>query len=130
MELCVAGSVSDLMSICDVTLPEELIALICRMSLKGLDYLHKRKKIHRDIKSGNILLSASGEAHLENMPPFPPLLFVCLLFFFFSACQLVNVMILVLNGWLFFLLYIMRRPNLPTLASRLNLRRRLPNGKQ
>ncbi len=64
MELCAAGSVSDLMNICDVTLPEELIACICQMSLKGLDYLHKRKKIHRDIKCGNILLSAAGNAKL------------------------------------------------------------------
>lgn len=64
MEYCGAGSVCDLMAICERTLTEEQIAVVCRYSLLGLEYLHSQKKIHRDIKSGNILLTTSGECKL------------------------------------------------------------------
>jgi serine/threonine protein kinase len=62
------------MTICEITLPEDMIAIICQMTLRGLDYLHKSRKIHRDVKSGNILLNAKGEiklgAHLHSLAAF------------------------------------------------------------
>jgi serine/threonine protein kinase len=64
MEFCGGGSVSDLMKIVDKTLTEEQIAVVTRDSLKGLLYLHGIKKIHRDIKAGNILLNLKGESKL------------------------------------------------------------------
>ncbi|KAJ3271847.1 Serine/threonine-protein kinase 3 [Terramyces sp. JEL0728] len=66
MELCEAGSVSDVMTICDTCLSEEMISLICYDVLNGLNYLHEKRKIHRDIKAANILLNYRGDAKLGD----------------------------------------------------------------
>ena len=46
-----------------------VIQQIIGASLLGLAYLHKNKNVHRDIKSGNILLTEDGQAKLgkENL---------------------------------------------------------------
>lgn len=64
MEYAAGGSVSDLMKLCKTTLNEEQIATICKDVLHGLADLHEKRRIHRDIKAGNILLTATGEAKL------------------------------------------------------------------
>ena len=56
LEYCNPGSVSDIIKITKRTLNETEIASICHAVLRGLEYLHDTKKIHRDIKAGNILL--------------------------------------------------------------------------
>ncbi|XP_014771634.1 serine/threonine-protein kinase 3 [Octopus bimaculoides] len=66
MEYCGAGSVSDIMRLRNKTLNELEIATILSYTLKGLDYLHSRRKIHRDIKAGNILLNNEGQAKLAD----------------------------------------------------------------
>ena len=66
IEFCPAGSVSDIVKLMKTNMTENEIAAICRNTLAGLQYLHDRKKIHRDIKAGNILLSLQGEAKLAD----------------------------------------------------------------
>jgi serine/threonine protein kinase len=66
MEYCGAGSMCDLMAICDITLTEAQIRAVCRCALQGLEYLHRQGTIHRDIKAGNILLTEVGECKLAD----------------------------------------------------------------
>lgn len=51
---------------CSHQLTEEEIATILKSTLKGLEYLHFMRKIHRDIKAGNILLNTEGHAKLAD----------------------------------------------------------------
>ena len=66
MEYCIAGSVCDIMKLLQITFSEEQIGPILSDTLKGLEYLHLKKKIHRDIKAGNILLDVFGNAKLAD----------------------------------------------------------------
>ena len=56
MEYCSCGSIRDIINASGKPISEMAISYICSEALLGLQYLHQRNRIHRDIKSGNILL--------------------------------------------------------------------------
>ncbi|KAH8905005.1 Pkinase-domain-containing protein [Coniochaeta sp. PMI_546] len=64
MEFCSGGSCADLMK--PGLIGEDYIAIVVRELLLGLDYLHSDKKLHRDVKAANVLLSASGQVKLAD----------------------------------------------------------------
>ena len=43
------------------------MATILRDALTGLEYLHFRWRIHRDVKAANILLDATGTSKLADL---------------------------------------------------------------
>lgn len=49
-----------------IQMKEEEIAVVLQYALRGLEYLHFKRKIHRDIKAGNILLNLEGHAKLAD----------------------------------------------------------------
>ncbi|KAB5522813.1 kinase-like domain-containing protein, partial [Coniochaeta sp. 2T2.1] len=64
MEFCSGGSCADLMK--PGLIGEDYIAIVVRELLLGLDYLHSDKKLHRDVKAANVLLSAGGQVKLAD----------------------------------------------------------------
>ncbi|KHJ75230.1 hypothetical protein OESDEN_25154, partial [Oesophagostomum dentatum] len=67
MEYCI-GSAADIVDVLRQGLREIEISAICSETLSALDYLHHLKRIHRDIKAGNILLSDSAHVKLGVLP--------------------------------------------------------------
>lgn len=48
-------------------IPETILGMMTVQILKGLEYLHKTKKvIHRDIKPSNILLNKKGQVKIAD----------------------------------------------------------------
>jgi serine/threonine-protein kinase 24/25/MST4 len=64
MEFMGGGSVRDLIAI--KRMSELEIATVIAQVLRGLDFLHRNRKIHRDIKAANILLHLNGEVKLGD----------------------------------------------------------------
>lgn len=66
MEFCRYGSLSNIMRIRKHAFLEPELSLITHDIVMGLDYLHSKEVIHRDIKPGNILMNHYGESKLGN----------------------------------------------------------------
>ena len=47
-------------------IPEQVIAYITREILLGLQALHDKRQLHRDLKSDNILLSLNGDVKIAD----------------------------------------------------------------
>ena len=61
-----AGSVEGLINARRQPFPEKVAASILYQCCWGLGYLHFERRLHRDVKPGNILLSSRGEARLSD----------------------------------------------------------------
>mmetsp|Transcript_9008 Transcript_9008/g.27079 ORF Transcript_9008/g.27079 Transcript_9008/m.27079 type:complete len:682 (+) Transcript_9008:44-2089(+) len=67
MPLLTGGSVESLMQcLYPEGFPEALTKYLLHEALKGLDYFHKQKQLHRDVKAANILLTSNGNAMLSD----------------------------------------------------------------
>ncbi|EST05922.1 Protein kinase domain protein [Kalmanozyma brasiliensis GHG001] len=64
MEFMEGGALTDVID--NNTLEEDQIAAICMETCKGLEHLHSQSIIHRDIKSDNVLLNASGQVKITD----------------------------------------------------------------
>ena len=64
MEYLDGGALTDLLTYSQLT--EPMMAFICRESLLSLDYVHVSNRIHRDIKSDNILINTVGKVKLAD----------------------------------------------------------------
>jgi serine/threonine-protein kinase OSR1/STK39 len=68
MDYMAGGSVLDIMKWrFPKGLEESLCATILREALKGIAYFHHSGSIHRDVKSANILISATGDVRLADL---------------------------------------------------------------
>ena len=66
MEYCL-GTVSDILEVHKTSMLTAIeISAICKGTLSALAYLHANKKIHRDVKAGNILLTERGVVKLGD----------------------------------------------------------------
>ncbi|KAI5968667.1 CLA4 [Candida margitis] len=66
MEYMEGGSLTEIIENNEFKLSERQIATICFETLKGLQHLHKKHIIHRDIKSDNVLLDAFGNVKITD----------------------------------------------------------------
>ena len=64
MEYMEGGSLTDVVT--NNMMMEGQIAAVCQEVLEGLQHLHSKGVIHRDIKSDNILLSLHGDIKLSK----------------------------------------------------------------
>jgi len=67
MEFMGGGSLTDILELHKhLDIKEEYIARVMLESLKALEYIHSLHRIHRDIKSDNILLDTNGSIKLAD----------------------------------------------------------------
>jgi len=67
MEFMDGGNLTDVLEqFNSVKMSEPQIAYVCLCTLRALSYIHDNHRIHRDIKSDNILLSTRGEVKIAD----------------------------------------------------------------
>lgn len=67
-EFMFGGSVSDILKLGygQGIKDESIVAAIIRSVVRGLRYFHRNKEIHRDVRSGNILISQTGIVKISD----------------------------------------------------------------
>ena len=65
MELMVGGSLTDCLDI-KQPMAEDLIAYVCKKMLMALSFMHHEYRLHRDIKSDNVLVNNRGEVKVAD----------------------------------------------------------------
>ncbi|CAH8464850.1 unnamed protein product [Schistosoma margrebowiei] len=66
MEYCGGQSMQDIYLYTRRPLEEDCIAFVSRETLQGLNFMHNRGRIHRDIKGANILLTDNGHVKVAD----------------------------------------------------------------
>ncbi|XP_068626124.1 serine/threonine-protein kinase 10 [Battus philenor] len=66
LEYCDGGALDSVMSELEKGLSEAQIAYVCREMCRGLEFLHGRRVIHRDLKAGNVLATMTGGVKLAD----------------------------------------------------------------
>lgn len=66
IEFCGGGAVDSIMVDLEKALTEPQIRYLCREICRGLEFLHKCKVIHRDLKAGNVLLTLDGGVKIAD----------------------------------------------------------------
>eukprot|EP01129_Flabellula_baltica_P002228 TRINITY_DN12062_c0_g1_i1.p1 TRINITY_DN12062_c0_g1~~TRINITY_DN12062_c0_g1_i1.p1 ORF type:complete len:482 (+),score=91.02 TRINITY_DN12062_c0_g1_i1:105-1550(+) len=67
MELMDAGCLTDMLELYpNFHLTESQVAYVCRETIQALAYIHEGHRIHRDIKSDNLLLNNYGEVKIAD----------------------------------------------------------------
>ena len=64
IEFCSGGAVDSIMLDLERPLTEPEIRCICKQLCEALQFLHRNLVIHRDLKAGNVLLTADGTVKL------------------------------------------------------------------
>eukprot|EP01124_Arcella_intermedia_P020313 TRINITY_DN2779_c0_g1_i6.p1 TRINITY_DN2779_c0_g1~~TRINITY_DN2779_c0_g1_i6.p1 ORF type:complete len:480 (+),score=120.13 TRINITY_DN2779_c0_g1_i6:137-1576(+) len=67
MELMDGGCLTDVLEQFEyINMDESHISYVCLMTLRALNYMHTSHRIHRDIKSDNVLLNNKGEVKIAD----------------------------------------------------------------
>jgi serine/threonine protein kinase len=65
MEFMDKGSLYDIVKLC-IRLEEKIMAYVIQQILLALQFIHERRRVHRDIKVDNVLISSKGNVKLGS----------------------------------------------------------------